>query len=123
MKSLNNLFPTFCSFQNLLNAWHKTRRGSARNAESAAFFLNLEEVFVLQDLLHSGDWSPAPYHFFEIRDPKQRTIAVSAFRDRVVHHALVNVLEPVFEKYSSSIRLLPEKAKVYTQPCTGRNIS
>lgn len=99
MKRINNLFFQFCSFQNLLSAWRKTRRGSAKNVESAAFFLNMEkELFALQAELRSGEWSPVPYRFFEIRDPKQRTIAVSTFRDRVVHHALVNVLEPVFEK-------------------------
>jgi len=98
VKRVSNLFPKFCSFQNLLAAWRKTRRGSTQNAESAAFFLNLEkEIFALQAALVSGDWTPSPFHYFEIHDPKQRTIAVSTFSDRVVHHALVNVLEPVFE--------------------------
>jgi len=35
---------------------------------------------------------------FIIRDPKTRKISKSDFRDRVVHHALVNILEPIFDK-------------------------
>ncbi len=46
----------------------------------------------------TGSWIPQPYRYFEITDPKQRTISVAAFGDRVVHHALVNVLEPLYER-------------------------
>ncbi|MBK8923200.1 MAG: group II intron reverse transcriptase domain-containing protein [Saprospirales bacterium] len=103
MQRVGNLFPGFCSFQNLLLAWRKTRRGSGRNAESALFFQELEkELFALQTELKNETWQPRAYRFFDIYDPKHRTIAVSDFRDRVTHHALVNVLEPVFEKIFSA---------------------
>jgi RNA-directed DNA polymerase len=99
MQRVGHLFQDFYSFQNLLLAWQKTRRGSGRNRESALFFTNLEkELLALRTELRSGDWQPRPYRYFDIYDPKHRTIAVSDYRDRVVHHALVNVLEPVFEK-------------------------
>lgn len=99
MQRVGDLFPTFCSFQNLLSAWRKTRQGSGRTVEAALFFQDLEkELFALQSALERGDWQPQPLRFFDIFDPKHRTIAVSHFRDRVLHHALVNVLEPVFEK-------------------------
>jgi RNA-directed DNA polymerase len=32
-----------------------------------------------------------------VREPKPRLISTAPFRDRVVHHALTGVLEPVFE--------------------------
>ena len=99
MQRIGNLFPAFCSFQNLLLAWRKTRRGSGRTLDAALFFQDLEkELLALRAALASGDWQPQPFRFFDIFDPKHRTIAVSHFRDRVVHHALVNVLEPIFEK-------------------------
>lgn len=99
MRRVNHLFDTFCSFPNLHSAWKKTRRGSGRSAESALFFSDLEkELILLKKALHAGTWQPGPYRYFDIFDPKHRTIAVSDFRDRVIHHALVNVLEPVFEK-------------------------
>ena len=42
--------------------------------------------------------APAPYTYFDIHEPKLRRVAAAPFRDRVVHHALVRVLEPIFEK-------------------------
>lgn len=98
MRRVDHLFPQFCSFSNLLSAWRKTRRGSGRSTESAVFFQHLEpELLSLRTGLGAGSWRPGPFRFFDIFDPKHRTIAVAPFRDRVVHHALVNVLEPVFE--------------------------
>ncbi len=99
MQRIGNLYPQFCSFENLLLAYRKARRGTRRNQETAAFFHHLEpELLALQAELSSGAWQPQPYRYFEIYDPKQRTISVASFRDRVVHHALVNVLEPIFER-------------------------
>lgn len=99
MQRIGNLFPEFCSFSNLLSAYRKAHRGTRKNAENAAFFINMEkELLALQEELRAGQWRPQPYYYFDIWDPKHRTIAVAAFRDRVVHHALVNVLEPAYER-------------------------
>ena len=56
-----------------------------------------KELKKLQDELKKFSYNPKPLKKFIIRDPKTRTIHSSAFRDRVVHHALVNVLEPIFD--------------------------
>jgi RNA-directed DNA polymerase len=99
MKRIGKLYPTFCSFGNLLDAYHKTRRGCRKNAERADFYINMEkELLLLAEELKAECWQPQPYRCFDIYDPKHRTIAVSAFRDRVVHHALVNILEPIYER-------------------------
>lgn len=99
MRRINHLFPDFYSFSNLVSAWRKTRQGSGRSAQSAYFFQELEkELFTLQSELSTGSWRPRPYRYFDIFDPKHRSIAVSDYRDRVVHHALVNILEPIFER-------------------------
>lgn len=48
--------------------------------------------------LRYGTYKPRPLKTFVLRDPKTRKISKSDFRDRVVHHALVNILEPIFDK-------------------------
>lgn len=99
MKRASSFFQAFCSFQNLLTAARQAHRGSRRNQEATSFFFHLEtELLSLREAILAGTWQPQPYRYFEITDPKQRTISVAAFRDRVVHHALVNVLEPLYER-------------------------
>ncbi len=64
-----------------------------------AFSFHLErELLDLCTDLKNGTWQPSPFRFFEIHDPKHRTVAVAPFKDRVVHHALVNILEPIWER-------------------------
>ena len=48
--------------------------------------------------LTDGTYQPRAYQVFEIQDPKVRKICSSAFRDRVVHHAVCAVLEPFWER-------------------------
>lgn len=99
MKRHKGLFEAFASFENLHAAWRKARRG-ARNKKSCLQWSYELEIRLLQlsEKLRSGQWTPHPYRYFEIFDPKQRTISVAVFEDRVVHHALVGVLEPIFER-------------------------
>lgn len=98
MKRIGNLFDHFCSWPNLISAWRKASRGSRKNRKTAHFFYHLEpELFHLREKLLSGAWQPQPYRYFEIFDPKQRTISVAAFQDRIVHHAVVNILGPIYE--------------------------
>jgi len=52
----------------------------------------------LQHELETFTYSPAPQTIFIIRDPKTRKISASHFRDRVVHHAICNIIEPILEK-------------------------
>jgi len=99
MQRINNLYSDLCSFQNLHLAWRKTRLGSRKTNESATFSYHLEkELLLLQEELLNDTWTPAPFRYFEIHDPKQRIIAIASFRDRVMHHALVNILEPIWER-------------------------
>lgn len=48
--------------------------------------------------LSTGKYRPYPYKYFVVHDPKTRNIAAPHFRDRVVQHSLVSVIEPIFEK-------------------------
>jgi retron-type reverse transcriptase len=65
----------------------------------AAFHFHLErELWRLHEELRERTYRPGEYRSFLIHEPKARQISAAPYRDRVVHHALVNVLEPIFER-------------------------
>lgn len=64
-----------------------------------AFESELENnLKALKHELEAFTYAPSPLTTFVIRDPKTRKISASHFRDRVVHHALCNVIEPILSK-------------------------
>ena len=98
MKKKGYLFETLYSFENLHEAFKKAFRGSGRTEEACRFHFHLErELLKLREELQSNTYRPARYRYFKTFDPKERTISVAPFRDRVVHHGVVRVLEPIFE--------------------------
>lgn len=93
------LFDEIASFRNLHRAARIAARGKRYRASAAQFLLAMEsECLRLEEELQGGVWSPGPYRVFRITDPKPRTICAAPFRDRVVHQALVQVVEPLFER-------------------------
>lgn len=99
MKRVGYLFEQAISFENLLSSYKKARSGTRKSNSVCAFGFHLEEeLLLLRSELLDGEYRPRPYRYFQVRDPKRRTIAVADFRDRVVHHAIVGVLEPIFER-------------------------
>ncbi|MBK8490233.1 MAG: hypothetical protein IPL49_04815 [Saprospirales bacterium] len=99
MKRIGGLFEEFASFPNLLAAYKKAREGARKNEERLQFAYNLEqEIRQIREELLEGSYQPQSYRQFIIRDPKERVISVAPFRDRVVHHALVRILEPIYER-------------------------
>jgi retron-type reverse transcriptase len=99
MQRLGNLWPRLIDFANLLDAFQKAARGKRFRPAVARFDLERErELLALRAELASGTYRPGPFHTFTIREPKPRLISAAPFRDRVVHHALCNVLEPIFER-------------------------
>jgi hypothetical protein len=98
MRRHRQLYDRVACFENLLAAARAALRGKRGRAPGAGFFAALEhEVAALHRELCSGSYRHGPYHYFQIHDPKTRTVAAADFRDRVVHHAIVRVLEPLFE--------------------------
>ena len=92
------LWPRLISFPNLLLAHRKARRGKRDRTAVAAFEYALEaNLLALQNELCEGNYCPGPYRAFTIREPKKRLISAAPYRDRVVHHALMNVLESVID--------------------------
>ena len=99
MKTYNNLYAELCSFKNLELAYRKAKKKKSKKPYVIEFEKNLQQE--LKDLkceLESLTYKPRPLKRFVVRDPKTRTIHSSSFRDRVVYHALVNILEPIFER-------------------------
>ncbi|MCP5117320.1 MAG: RNA-dependent DNA polymerase, partial [bacterium] len=74
-------------------------QGKRGRGDVARFVLNLEaELARLQTELKESTYQPGPYRTFEVREPKVRLISAAPIRDRVVHHALTRVLEPIYER-------------------------
>ena len=87
------------AWENLLEAWSRAARGKRGKRNTAAFEHQLaDRLLALQSSLLAGTWRPGGYVHFTIRSPKTRRISAAPFADRIVHHALVNVIEPVFER-------------------------
>lgn len=98
MKVYGNLFESITSTEALFNAWNAFKQGKRNKPDIAAFERNLEqEVFKLSDNLRRKTYSHGPYRGFWIRDPKVRRIHKASVRDRVLHHSIFNVLNPIFE--------------------------
>jgi retron-type reverse transcriptase len=99
MKRLGQVWHSVVAFENLLLAYRKARKGKARSPDVARFSLNLEqELLALQAQLNNGTYQPGAYRLFTIYERKPRLIAAAPFRDRVVHHAILNRVEPVLDR-------------------------
>ena len=85
--------------ENLTLAWQKARKGKTTKEYVIEFEKNTEKNLLdLHFELKEGTYSPKPLKTFILRDPKTRKISKSDFRDRLVHHAVVQVIEPIFDK-------------------------
>ena len=99
MSTLEPQWAKICTFENLLLAFQKACKGKRNRPDVAWFNFNLEqELFNLLDELISLRYQPGLYRSFNIYERKPRIISVAPFRDRVVHHALMNVLEPIIDR-------------------------
>ncbi len=99
VKTYNHLFDRIVSFENLLRAAGKAQKSKRFKPATALFNFNLEkELLRLQMELMEKRYSHGAYRDFIIYDPKMRLISAAPYRDRVVHHALCNVIEPIFNR-------------------------
>ncbi len=99
MKTYKHLYPQIYDFENLYLAYRKARKGKRGRVQPAMFErVQDDELLNLQDELQTFIYKPGAYHSFHIHDPKKRLISAAPFRDRVVHHALCRVIEPIWEQ-------------------------
>ncbi|MBP5673741.1 MAG: hypothetical protein J6X49_15240 [Victivallales bacterium] len=100
MKRAGNLYMEIAEMDNLRLAFWKAQRGKRGKREVMAYRENLdEELMRLHEQLVQGEVEVGRYHYFTIHDPKERMICAADFRERVLHHAIMNVCEPFFERY------------------------
>ncbi len=95
----DDLYARICSFDNIEHAYRKARKGKRGKESVANFEYHLEEELLgLRNSLLLRTWRPGRYHSFNIHHPKRRLISAAPFRDRVVHHALCNIIVPLWER-------------------------
>lgn len=97
--TLNSLYFELCSYENLKRAFKKARKGKTQKSYVIEFQKNLKKnLLSLQTTLLTHTYKPKPLETFIISDPKTRKISKSAFVDRIVHHAVCNIIEPILDK-------------------------
>lgn len=94
-----NLMADIATTANLYLAYQKATRGKRYSAGHLAFKEHLAaNIGMLRDALLDGIYRPSEPHVFWVHEPKLRQISALPFADRVVQHALCNVIEPIFER-------------------------
>jgi retron-type reverse transcriptase len=105
-KKYRNLFDKIVDIDNLRDAYKKALKGGNRYSSGHLKFKeNLEaNLYILQQKMINETYKIGEYYSFLVYEPKKRIINSLPFRDRVVQHAINNVIEPIFEKtfYSTS---------------------
>jgi len=115
-KTFKNIHAQVAAFGNVWSAYGKARKHKRYKEPAAHFALHLERnLLELHGQLDNRTWRPGPYQHFYIYEPKRRRISAAPFRDRVVHHALVNVLEPLCEaRFSVPVRTHAARGRART---------
>lgn len=95
----DDLFPRIANFRALCDDAKRAARGKRSKPGCAMFMNGLERnVLRLEARLLDGTWTPGRYTVIQVRDPKPRQVSAAPFPDRVVHHALCRVVQPIFER-------------------------
>lgn len=99
MKTNNNLFNRICSFENIHSAYFEARKCKCYRGNILEFGYNLEKnLLEIQQKLLNQTYQHGGYREFTVCDSKKRQIKAPSFPDRVIHHALCDIIEPIFDK-------------------------
>jgi RNA-directed DNA polymerase len=126
MKRANNLIEKIAAIENLRLAFWKAKKGKSDTPEVELYRKDLEiNLLSLQNEILKGSVCVGDYYYFKIYEPKERQICASAFREQVLHHALMNLCDPYFEKHliydsyasrkGKGVYGAVERAKVYNK--------
>lgn len=98
MKRIGNLFDRVISIENLQLADQKARKGKLRSYGVQMHDKNRDaNIIALHESLKNGTFKTSKYHIFTIYEPKERQIyRLPYYPDRILHHAIMNVLEPIW---------------------------
>lgn len=100
MKRFNNLYDNIISLENLELADKKARKGKLQQKGVMIFDKHREDNLKnLHEALKNETFKTSKYTVFKVFEPKEREIyRLPYFPDRIVHHAIMNVLEPIWLK-------------------------
>jgi RNA-directed DNA polymerase len=100
MRRATNLFDEIADLENLRLAFHKAARGRRGQAVVRQFAAGLDRrVAAMLEAIRAGTFQVGRFQQFLIRDPKERVITAPCFDERVLHHAIMNVCEPVMDRW------------------------
>ncbi len=100
MKRAGNLTESVATLCNLELAWYKASRGKKLQPSVMEYGRNLRaNLEHLREQIQTGNPETGGYHYFTVYDPKKRQICAAPFAQRVLHHAIMNICHPYFEKY------------------------
>lgn len=100
MKREGHLIERIADMDNLLLAYCNARRGKQHKYSVRIYSQHLEDnLLLLREQILTGNIDVGHYHYFKIYDPKERMICAASFQERVLHHAIMNVCKPVFERH------------------------
>ncbi len=98
MRRVGTLFPLIISYDNVRLAWRKVIRGKSDRKDILEFKKDLDiNLLNITQLLSRGDFRFGRYKVFTIHDPKEREIRAADIPERIVHHAIMNILDPLFD--------------------------
>lgn len=98
MKRIGKLYEHICSMDNLLLADAKAQKGKSNQFDVIMHNSNQQaNLRQLHQSLVSKTYQTSPYITFKVYEPKEREVyRLPYFPDRITHHAIMNVLEPIF---------------------------
>ena len=97
MKTYNNIYTLVCRLDRIIIAWRKARKGKTTKQDISEFEKNtIKHLLDLHNELKNQIYQLKPLQSFPLRDPKTRKISKSDFRDRIVHHYIISVIEPIY---------------------------
>ena len=102
MKRINNIYSKICAIDNLIEADKKARKGKLQSIGVRIHDRNREaNILALHEALINKTYKTSNYHTFIIHEPKEREIyQLPYYPDRIVHHAIMNILEPIWMSLS-----------------------
>lgn len=98
MKRLNNIYEKIISIENLMLADQKAQKGKSKQYGVVLHNKNQEEnILKLHEMLKNKTYKTSEYKVFKVFEPKERDVyQLPFYPDRICHHAVMNVLEPIF---------------------------
>ncbi len=100
MKRKGYLIERIADIDNLRLAYWKAQKGKKDKKDVLLFSTCIDEnLATLSREISTGDFKIGNYYYFKIFDPKERQICAASFRERVLHHAIMNVCHAEFESF------------------------